>query len=215
MTTRYAMSRRRRSGLLILAVLVGASVIWLDRNAGRELRHVMAVKGIAGTGNNDHYKYHSKSFAVVNVVDGDTVDIDIGDGEYDHTRVRLLGVDTPETKSERFDVMYYGAEATEFVKQLVSGKDVTVILDSISPSRDRYGRLLAWLEIKDGLCVNAEIVRGGFGYCDLRFDNDRFAEFVELQKAAVSGRVGLWKEVTKGQLPTWLQREKPWILEPD
>lgn len=214
MTIRYAMSRRRRLGLLILAGLVTVSVIWLDRNAGRPLRHVMAVKGIAGTGNNDHYKYHSKSFKVVNVVDGDTVDLDIHDGKYDHTRVRLLGVDTPETKSERYDVMYYGPEATEFVKKLVSGKRVTVILDSISPSRDRYGRLLAWLEIKNGVCVNAEIVRGGFGYTDLRFDNDRFDEFVQLQEAAVSGKVGLWKEVTKKQLPTWLQREKPRILTP-
>ena len=203
-----------RSTLFVLAILAAASVIWLDRNAGQPLRHVMAVKGIAGTGNNDHFKYHSKSFAVVNVVDGDTVDIDIPDGKYDNTRVRLLGVDTPETKSERFDVMYYGPEAAEFLKQLVTGKDVTVILDSISPSRDRYGRLLAWLEIEEGVCVNAEIVRGGFGYTDLRFENDRFDEFVELQDAAVSGKVGLWKNVTKEKLPTWLQRESPRILEP-
>ncbi len=214
MTIRYAMSRRRRSAILVLAGLAVVSIIWLDRNAGRPLRHIMAVKGIAGTGNNDHFKYHRKSFKVVNVVDGDTVDIDIPDGKYDNTRVRLLGVDTPETKSERFPVMYYGPEATDFVKKLVSGKDVTVILDSISPSRDRYGRLLAWLEIESGVCVNAEIVRGGFGYTDLRFDNDRFDEFVELQDAAVRGKVGLWKEVTKEQLPKWLQRERPRILTP-
>jgi endonuclease YncB( thermonuclease family) len=120
--------------------------------------------------------------------------------------------------------MYYGPEATEFVTQMLAGKEVVVVLDNISPSRDRYNRLLAWLEFTDGTrssdpaalngtCVNEQIVRNGFGYTDLRFDNDRYGDMVRLQDEAVKNRIGLWDKVTKDQLPKWLQREKPRILQ--
>ena len=78
---------------------------------------------------NDLEKYHAKTFTVVNVVDGDTIDIDAADGKYDHTRVRLWGIDTPETKNPKTGVMYFGPEAAEFTKELALGKPVTVYLD--------------------------------------------------------------------------------------
>ena len=144
---------------------------------------------------------------VVSVVDGDTIELEDG------SRVRYLGIDTPETGEGKGQAMYYAAEATEFATQLALNKEVTVILDAKSPARDRYGRLLAHLQLEDGRIVNEELVRNGFAYTDLRFDNDRFDRYVALQNEALRVRKGLWKEVEQEQLPGWLQREQPGILD--
>jgi endonuclease YncB( thermonuclease family) len=62
----------------------------------------------------DIQKYNGRQFAIVKVVDGDTIDIDIPDANYNHTRIRLWGVDTPETKDPRTGPMYFGKEASDF-----------------------------------------------------------------------------------------------------
>ena len=86
------------------------------------------------------------------------------------------------------------------------------MLDSISPERDRYGRLLAHLVRSDGLNIAEEMVRKGFAYTDLRFENDSFERLVELQNEAIGSKAGLWKGVKKEQLPGWLRERKPGIL---
>ena len=80
---------------------------------------------MAGT---DHDRYHNQSFTCVNVVDGDTIDIDVPDGEYDTTRIRLWGVDTPETGKGGTQRMYFGDEATAFTKSFVLDESVRVVL---------------------------------------------------------------------------------------
>jgi len=205
---RLAMSRQRRTVVIVVCVLAAGAAVWLDRGAGSGLRRTIVRRWPR----DDVEKYEGRRFLVVNIVDGDTLDIDIADGEYEHTRVRLLGIDTPETGGGKGEEMYYGPEATEFAEELALGKEVTVILDEKSPTRDRYGRLLAHLELEDGRSVNEELVGEGFAYADLRFANDRFEKYVGLQDKARAGKKGLWKEVTKKQLPKWLQRERPGIL---
>lgn len=197
------MSRRRRTVLIVVCVLAAGVAVWLDRGTGSGLRRRILRKWPR----NDVEKYEGGKFEVVNIVDGDTLDIGIADGKYEHTRVRLLGIDTPETGGGKGAEMHYAAEATEFARILALGKKVTVILDSKSPTRDRYGRLLAHLELEDGRVVNEELVAGGFAYADLRFANDRFDGYVSLQAQAKAQKMGLWKEVTKEQLPRWLQRQ--------
>jgi len=203
--TRLAMSRRRRTVVIVVCVLAAGAAVWLDRGAGSGLRRAIVRRWPR----DDIEKYEGRRFLVVNIVDGDTLDIDIADGEYEHTRVRLLGIDTPETGGGKGEGMYYGPEATEFAEALALGKDVTVILDEKSPTRDRYGRLLAHLELEDGRSVNEELVGEGFAYADLRFANDRFERYVGLQEEAVRAKKGLWQQVTKEQLPKWLQRQWP------
>lgn len=202
---KLAMSRRQRAVLIVVCVLVAGIAVWLDRGAGSGLRRQI----VRTWPRNDVEKYEGRKFEVANIVDGDTLDIDIADGKYEHTRVRLLGIDTPETEGGKTEEMYYAAEATEFAQALALGKRVIVILDSKSPTRDRYGRLLAHLELEDGRVVNEELVAGGFAYADLRFANDRFDEYVSLQAEAKQAKMGLWNQVKTEQMPRWLQRERP------
>jgi micrococcal nuclease len=204
---KLAMSAQRRKIILLGCVLLAAAIVWLDRGAGKRIREKINPPPVS-----DVDKFDGKIFKVVNVVDGDTVDIDIPDGKYKHTRIRLLGVDTPETKSPRYPEMYYGSQASEFVKTLALNKNVTVILDTVAEKRDKYRRLLAYIELDDGRCVNQQIVLHGFGYADLRFAHSHFDKYEQLQNDAIKAKAGLWKEVKTDQFPKWLQRERPNII---
>jgi len=203
---RLAMSRRRRNSLLLLATLTLLACAWVDRQFCGGVRSAIVHQAHWGR---DGFKYHNNSFRVTNVVDGDTLDIDIPDGSKDYTRVRLLGIDTPETKDPRVGRMFYGPEATDFAKSLAESKTVTVLLDPIGDVRDFYGRLLAYIHLPDGRILNEELIVNGFGYADLRFKHSQFDRYVVLQQHAMDAQTGLWKDVSSQQLPRWLQRQRP------
>ena len=150
---------------------------------------------------------------MANVVDGDTIDIDIADRQYDSTRIRLWGIDTPETKSEKYGVMYFGPEAAGFARELALGKEVSVYLDVGKHSRGKYGRLLAYVQLPDGRFLNEVLVSEGFAYADLRFRHSLYNKYKQLEASARSAKKGLWQEVTREQLPEWLQRERPNLLQ--
>jgi micrococcal nuclease len=209
--TSYAMSKRRHTGIIVLCLLVAVVLIWLDHSP---IRHKWQgrPKSEEQAKVHDLRKYHGKIFTVANVVDGDTVDIDVPDGNYDRTRIRLWGVDTPETKSEEYGVMYFGPEATEFTKRLALGMPVTVYLDTINGTRDKYGRLLAYVQLPDGGFLNEALVSEGFAYADLRFHHSFYNKYKQLQAVARSLKRGLWENAKREQLPEWLQRENPTLL---
>jgi micrococcal nuclease len=164
------------------------------------------------TDSTDRQKYHGRAFTVLEVIDGDTLDIDIPDGKFPDTRIRLLGVDTPETRHPTVGVMYYGKEATDFTAAAVLGKQVTILLDTASDDRDRYGRLLAYVQLPDGSILNEQLIRNGFGYAYLQFPHSRFDDYQRLMTQAIQSQSGLWKNVTRDQLPTWLQKKRPDLL---
>lgn len=87
----------------------------------------------------------SGGYKVLEVVDGDTIKIDYN-GQKE--TIRLIGVDTPETKHPNLPVQCYGKEATDKTKSLVGGKNIFLEFDAFQGERDKYGRLLAyvWLE---------------------------------------------------------------------
>ena len=77
---------------------------------------------------------------------------------------RLIGVDTPETKDPRKPVERFGKEASRFTASLVKGQQVRLEFQTVPTSRDRYGRLLAYVfRRSDNLLVNREIIRQGYG----------------------------------------------------
>ncbi|MFH1624734.1 MAG: thermonuclease family protein [Pseudomonadota bacterium] len=90
------------------------------------------------------------TFQVARVVDGDTIIVNIfGKKE----RVRLIGVDTPETKHPKKPVEYYGEDAYQFTKRLCEGERVRLEYDPNNKylkHRDKYGRLLAYVFLTDG-----------------------------------------------------------------
>ncbi len=151
----------------------------------------------------DFTRYNGKSFRVTRVVDGDTIDIDAPDRGVPATRIRLWGVDTPETKAPGKPVQHFGPEATTFTSR--SCEDKIVRLELISGNtRGKYHRLLAYVQLPDGTMLNRELIRQGYGYADPRFSHPRKSEFSQLQDQAREAGAGLWKDVKPGDLPYYM-----------
>ena len=205
------MSRRQRNAIFVAGLLLLALLIWLDRGPIRRRWQRQPQSGEKLKAS-DFEKYHGKNFTVVKVVDGDTIDIDIPDGKYNHTRIRLWGIDAPETKSDKSDVMYFGPEASEFTKELALGKQVTVYMDKGNRTRGKYGRLLAYVQLPDKRFLNEVLVAEGYAYADLRFHHSLYHKYEQLQASARRQKKGLWENVKRDQLPEWLQRMKPTLL---
>lgn len=201
---KYAQSRQRRNTLLLSAFLLLAAIVWLDNCVIH--RKPAAVNPQTETVN-DWDKYNEKSFIAVKVIDGDTVDINVPDGNYETTRIRLLGIDTPETKNSYTDVMYFGPEASKFTADMALGQKVAVIMDKVSKPRDKYHRLLCYIRLADGRILNESLVSEGFAYADTRFPHSYFEKYIQLEATARKEKKGLWKEVRKNQLPKWYKKQ--------
>ncbi|MCI0479406.1 thermonuclease family protein [Candidatus Uhrbacteria bacterium] len=130
---------------------------------------------------------------VLRVIDGDTfvAALDAEPGEW---KVRLLGVDTPETVDPRKEVQCMGKEASEFVKGLLTGKRVRLEADPQADERDKYDRLLRNVLLEDGTDVNAYLVRQGYAHAYLSFPltPERKVELRDVQEQAKADTVGLW-----------------------
>ncbi len=126
---------------------------------------------------------------VTRVVDGDTIVIDRGRGQ---ERLRYIGVDTPETRHPRKGLQCFGRAASAYNARLVDAEPVRLAGDV--QERDRLGRRLAYVyRIRDGLFVNAELVRGGFARTLTIPPNIRFAaRFAAVAADARRARRGLW-----------------------
>jgi len=203
------MSRRARGIVIVLCFLAAGAVILLDQAC---ISQRSKPASIERAGAYDFNRYHAKSFTVAKVVDGDTIDIDAPDGDKEHTRIRLWGIDTPETKHPEVGVMYFGPEAAEFATELALGKQVTVYLEE-HRTRGKFGRLLAYVQLPDGRFLNEVLVSEGYAYADLRFQHSFYNKYKQLEAIAHSQKKGLWLKVTSDQLPEWLQRMKPNLLK--
>ena len=158
----------------------------------------------------DHDRYHNRLFRCVYVVDGDTIDIDSPDGARRATRIRLWGVDTPETAKSPQGEMYFGPEASAFTKSCVNGAEVRLVL-APDQTRDKYGRLLAYVYFGDPpRMLNEEIVSQGYGYADTRFPHVWGERFMQLEERARKKRAGLWVGVRLEQMPPWRQGYETW-----
>ena len=206
------MSRRRRNFFITICVLTVAAMFVLDHHfTGQSL--VIAPPAYLQS-LEDKQKYHCNQFSVIKVVDGDTIDIDIPDGNYPHTRIRLWGVDTPETKNPRTGVMFFGKEAAEFTASIAGGKKVTIYLDiGNHQTRGKYGRLLAYVQLPDGTFLNERLLTDGYAYADVRFRHSLYNKYKQLEAVARNEGNGLWAEVQFEQMPKWLQRERPELAE--
>jgi micrococcal nuclease len=127
---------------------------------------------------------------VVDVVDGDTIDVRIGGHR---ERVRLIGINTPETVDPRRPVQCFGHEASEHTRTLLpAGTEVDLVRD-VEP-RDAYGRLLAYVYRRpDGLFVNLDLAAQG--YADLLTFPPNIAHVDEFRSAVAAARLtsrGLW-----------------------
>jgi micrococcal nuclease len=126
------------------------------------------------------------------VVDGDTLVLD-GD-----ERVRLIGVDTPESVDPRRPIQWYGKEAAAYARSLLQGRRVR--LEPDAEPRDRYGRTLAYLHLEDGTFVNQRLVEEGYAFAYRHPPNVKYADLLrEAERRAREAGKGLWSDPAKAK----------------
>lgn len=125
---------------------------------------------------------------VLRVVDGDTLKVQIADKGY---KVRLLGVDTPESVSpKKGKNTKEGKIASEYTKKNLEGKDIILEFD-VSPY-DRYGRLLAYVYV-DGICYNEKLLEEGYAKVMMISPNVKNSKYYrQIEKQAKENNTGFW-----------------------
>lgn len=143
--------------------------------------------------------YDYRDILVKRVIDGDTLQLENGE------RVRLIGIDAPEihasdklyrdsqrTKQDIRTIKELGRQAYEFTKNLVEGKRVSLEFDV--EKYDKYGRILAYVYLKDGTFLNAKIIEAGYASLMTIPPNVKYAQsFLNLYQEARKNRRGLWR----------------------
>lgn len=136
---------------------------------------------------------------VTRVVDGDTVKV-LCNGRREN--LRLVGIDTPETKHPFKPVEYYGPQASNRAKALLpKGSQVCLsftrkVLGRTFP-RGKYGRVLAYLFFSNGKMFNAQMIREGYAFALTRYPHTYMKRFVRYQKVSKRARLGMWRDLAK------------------
>lgn len=168
------------AGLIILAGLVTALVfiipkIHLPKNSVQPVKESIIEKP-------GYYK-------ITSVTDGDTFTVNM-DGRTE--KVRLIGVDTPETVKPNSPQECYGKMASDFGKKTLTNQLVRLEADPINQNRDRYDRLLRYAYLEDGSLFNAKLISEGYGFAYLSFPFSKSEEFRQLQTTAREQNKGVW-----------------------
>jgi micrococcal nuclease len=129
-------------------------------------------------------------YRVVRVVDGDTIDVEImGKQE----SVRLIGIDAPESQYSYEPEECYGTEATQYVRALLSEREVHLVSDNTQTDRDSYGRLLRYVWRDDGIFVNEQVIAEGYAREYTFKKKYQYQEQFRVSQAdAQDGNKGLW-----------------------
>jgi micrococcal nuclease len=127
---------------------------------------------------------------VLRVVDGDTVVVRLDDRE---VKVRLIGIDAPESVDPRRPVQRFGHESADFLRSLVEGKRVRLTYEPAGARIDRYGRTLAYLYLEPGgMFVNRELVAKGYAFAYVQYPFAFMDDFKAAERSAREKRLGLW-----------------------
>lgn len=133
-------------------------------------------------------------YEVTKVTDGDTLHV-LVDGTDE--KVRLIGINTPETVDPRTTVQCFGKEASTRMKELAEGKSVKLEYDESQSLRDTYGRLLAYVYLEDGQMLNRKMIADGYAYEYTYMTPYKYqSEFRDLQNLARTSGRGLWAQNT-------------------
>lgn len=125
---------------------------------------------------------------VLSVTDGDTFKVKFADGSVE--KVRLLLIDTPETKRANTPVQPFGPEASEFLTELLTGEKVRLELDK--SERDQYGRILAYVYLGDEM-VNELLIAEGLARVAVYPPDVKYVDrFRGIENKAKSAKLGIW-----------------------
>lgn len=128
------------------------------------------------------YEYYVRK--VENVVDGDTIDvlIDLGFDILFASRVRLAGIDTPESRTKDLAEKALGLEAKEYLKKALKDAKSVVIKTEKMDSSEKYGRILGWVYINgDTVSLNDMMINDGYAWGYL--GDTKVKDFTALAKA--------------------------------
>ena len=116
---------------------------------------------------------------VKKVVDGDTFDIiiDLGFATLKKGRVRLYGVNTPESRTSNAEEKKMGLAAKEFTDQWLTKANHKVKIETIIDKNEKYGRVLARVWDESGNCLNEDIIKSGLAREYFGVGNKTFEEF--------------------------------------
>lgn len=154
-------------------------------------------------GGSDWATFDKKLLAVDHVIDGDTVRVFTPGGRSES--VRLIGIDAPEMRPKAGGPPdHFARQATDYLTKRLDGRRITLRLPE-TRTRDKYGRLLAYVYLGDAEDVNESLVAGGYAYADRRFSHDLRRQFEQAEAAARGKKRGLWEGVTTAQMPEWRQ----------
>lgn len=128
-------------------------------------------------------------YHVVSISDGDTISVNIAGKK---ETIRLIGIDTPESKDPRKPVQCFSHAAAENMEKLVGGKDVRLEADPTNSDRDKYRRLLRYVYLPDGTLVNQAQVQQGYAFAYTIFPNAKLEQFRAWEKEARENNRGLW-----------------------
>ena len=126
---------------------------------------------------------------VVRIVDGDTIDVRIGDRE---ESVRFLGVDTPERGQDGKPAEPLYREATAFVDRTLERRTAWLLADPLADDRDRYDRILRYVVLPDGSTLNEALIREGLGAALTDWSYGRADAFVATERDARRAGRGMW-----------------------
>jgi micrococcal nuclease len=111
------------------------------------------------------YEYFVKD--VTNVVDGDTIDvvIDLGFDIMFASRVRLAGIDTPESRTKDKAEKVLGLESKEYLKKHLKDAKSVIIKTEKMDSSEKYGRILGWVYVNgDTVSLNDMMINDGYAW---------------------------------------------------
>lgn len=179
------MSRRSYFGLgkrrftLLLSIL-GALAVALLQHFG-QLERVLQFAEVNQPG----------MYRVTRYVDGDTIEVDMNGKK---ERIRMIGIDTPETHKPNTPVQCYGPAAAAHTKNIIShaGGQVRLAGDPQSTNRDRYDRLLRYVYLPDGRLLNEIKISEGYAFYYPYFPFTKKPLFAAAQEQAQKAGRGLW-----------------------
>lgn len=136
------------------------------------------------------------TYEVVRIVDGDTVVV-LMEGK--EVTVRLIGVDAPESAAADEVAQATGQEASRFLADLLQGEEVYIERDHTF--QDKYGRELLYLyRAPEGLFVNLEIIRQGYGRTYTKFPFEYMKLFRQYEASARKAQRGLWRDAGRSAM---------------
>ncbi len=190
---------------IIGLIALGAILIIFPFTA-RDLPYINTVDGVVGQAINDK-KLRTDFYKVLRVVDGDTIEIEYQndikniDGQIESNiekkKVRLIGINSPESVDPRRPVQCFGKEASAYLKSLIEGEIVQLQYDDTQDKVDKYGRILAYIYMEDGQMVNKKMIAEGYAY-EYTYDKPyKYRDsFKAAQVLAEKGSRGLWSSST-------------------